>query len=594
MARIPKSSLVVPGLLLMAMTACDPAPGVFGPDEDPDPDPDPLQDALDALDAIDADLADSLLALPRVEDGIDEDETDAIVALVAAVEAVDATDDRAVALLRSLGPAGFEDDVILTDIECSLDAGVDIVEVAASLDDPDLLLEITARGDIGPDVAVVVNIDHGEGSLFTTQLALWVDGGDLQVWIYEWTGPTIDADWDSSPGPQGLEMTVDGATAELSLPLDVLLDDDVPDELRVQAMLYDLATEDYDYAPFVPLLRTPVHGPVMDLLELALIGDVTADPELAVVTAIAEAPIRRAVEDDLVDTVWADAADMVAAGLELGLSELGLWEKLFWAYRGTENVLYSPIALALLPWPMDAEGYEFNVMSADVMAWYGELAVQEGLVGSSAAVTAAAVDAWLWDNLQYRTGYDAMSYFCDEGFLDPEICNAWEAELAAGEDYLGEVMGEPIYYYDASSPSYQMEMFGERGTFYGDCGTHTTLATTMLKALGIAPASGQYYGAATELTHNFPLYFDPGLDGWSTAQLPCSYTYADTETFYYTFLPPRQLLDFVSFEQASDMQLAGGAMAPDHLTFGDLCDELTAGVPADEMVDALFERWWEI
>lgn len=54
------------------------------------------------------------------------------------------------------------------------------------------------------------------------------------------------------------------------------------------------------------------------------------------------------------------------------------------------------------------------------------------------------------------------------------------------------------------------------------------------------------------------------------------------------------MLDFVSYEFPSDLEYAGGAIHPDHLTFGDLCDELTEGVPAGGMVDALFDRWWTL
>ena len=95
---------------------------------------------------------------------------------------------------------------------------------------------------LGPAGAVGLNLDHGEGSLYTTQIVAWNDGGTL-AWTYEWLGPEILGDWSSSTGPGSAELVIDGATAELTIPLDDVLADGVPDELRIQFLLYDLVAD---------------------------------------------------------------------------------------------------------------------------------------------------------------------------------------------------------------------------------------------------------------------------------------------------------------------------------------------------------------
>lgn len=195
MVRSSSARWITAVLVLLSVSGCD--EGVVDPGGAPDEELDPLQDALDELAQLDGGLLDSLLDLPRIEDGIDEAEAEAIVALVAAIEAVAATDERAVGLLRSAGPAGHGDAVWATDPECSVDPSADAVETAASLDGNDLTVHVTTRGDLGADVAMVVNLDHGEGSLYTTQVAAWLDGDDLVVWTYEWVGPLVDSSWNS-------------------------------------------------------------------------------------------------------------------------------------------------------------------------------------------------------------------------------------------------------------------------------------------------------------------------------------------------------------------------------------------------------------
>jgi hypothetical protein len=576
--------------------------------DDP-PAPDHLELLFDRVEDLDPQLADSVRALPDVADGVDDDELAALGELVEVLEAVAEEDERFLPLLRSAWAVGFggEEDApavdgdagdwtgrpTVTDGEADIPAGIDLQWAGATVAGDELFWIVSTLGPMSDTALVVLNLDLGDGSLHTRQIACYLFDGEPGCVAYDWLGPPLDADWAEATPPAWVDLVVEGDTAELVLPLDgVLGGADTPAHLRIQPMIYDYETLEYDYGPYLSLRHEAIHGPVLELWQLARDADPTVAPGLAVATALAEAPLRQLVEPGLRDTVRADGTAMFHEGVALGVDQQSPWQQLFWAWRGLEIVEFGAIPLSKLHRPLDSEGYEFDILTAQGMTWWADLAADEGLVRSSVEQTVADVDDWVWSNLQYRTGYDAMSYFCEDGFLDPETCAAWEQELANGEDYLGQVMDEDLYYYDAMSPSYQRGLWEERGTFYGDCGTHTTITITILKSLGIVTASGQYYSDYDELTHNFPVYFDPEVELWTAYQLPCWPQHADIDAKFFFLLPPRDFLDFISTEYASDVQCTGGWQSYDTMTFGELCEVLSTGLTTGEMVELLYERWW--
>lgn len=601
MRRILWTTMAV---VLALGAACDDA--LDGDDTAP---ADGLQSLLDRVADVDQQLAESVQTLPGVADGVDDDELLALKELVEVLEAVAAEDERVVPLLCSAWSGGFGEEVeapavdgdagdwagkpLVNDPVADIPAGIDLQQAGAFVAGEDLYWTASSLGTMSATAMVILDIDLGEGSLYTRQVGCFLYGGEPECVAYKWLGPPQDADWAEVAPPSWVDLVIEGDTAELVLPLDGVLGGvEPPDHLRIQPLLYDYETGDYDYGPYLSLRREMIHGPVLELWQLALDEDPTVAPGLAAATALAEAPLRLAVEPGLLDTVRADGAAMFREGLALGVDQRDLWEQLFWAWRGLEIVEYGALPLSKLHRPLDSEGYTYDILTVELMAWWADLAAEQGLVRSSLEQTVATVEDWVWDNLQYRTSADGMAYFCEEGLLDPETCAAWEEELANGEDYLGQVMDEDIYYYEAMSPSFQKGLWEERGTFYGDCGTQTTITITILKSLGIVTASGQYYSDFDELIHNFPLYYDPEVGLWMAYQLPCGAQYADIDAKFLYLLPPRDFIDFISTEYSSDMQCNGGWESYRTMTFGELCDVLSSGLTPEEMADLLFERWW--
>ncbi len=571
--------------------------------------PDPYEQALARVEAADPQLALDLAALPRLTDGVDDEELAALGDLAAAVEAVAEEDARAIALLRSLPVGGFVDASQAPAVDGLDDdwgdaprvskaagrvqASVDMLEVAGLAAGDQLHLMIRVDGELTEDVAVGFYLDHGQGTLGKAEVLLLNQGEQLLSYAYEWRGPAISDGYQWTGSLSWAELATDGSVAELAVPLDEIAPDGGDGQLRIQAITYDVESGAYDLAPWLSLRQQVTHGPIEELLELALAADVLADPALAVASALAEAPLRLVVRSDILDQVRADGAAWFQWGLSLErIAEQSVWEKAAWSWRGLESVLYGALPLYSLPEPLDAEGYAFDVLTVELAQWYLQLAQDLGLLGDEdLGDTVAAVEDWMDEVQNYRTYTEAMEAFCAKGWLDEALCEQWRQEVEAGSDYWGEVMGQTVYYYD-NSPLVQQEMYQAYGELYGDCGSHTTVVSTVLKGLGVPVAAGQYVAFSGWVIHNFPIYLDSEAGLWRSYQLPCWASYADDEAAFYQFLAPRQPEDFLSVEFSSVSDYGGGSLHYYPTTFGELCDRLGKGIPADELEELHFERWW--
>ena len=570
---------------------------------------DPLQAALLRVASVDPRLAEDLAALPRIEDGVDDDELAAIEALATVVESAAQEDPRAVALLRSLPAAGFvqaseapatdgvDDDWAdaprVRKATGQVDPNVDILEVAAQVAGDQLHVMVMVDGELNDDIAVGFYLDHGEGTLGVEEILLWNNNGTTQTYAYRWEGPLITDGWVSAATPSWSELATSGSVAELALPLDELAPDGGDGHLRIQAIAYDVVSGAYALAPNLSLRTAPTPGPVQELLELALVADVLADPALAVASAIAEAPLRLVVQHELLPQLRADGIAWFAYGLTLErIGGLGIWHKAAWSWRGQETTLYGVLPLYALPWRLDAEGYAHNVLTVEQLEWWVALAEDEGLLGDDdLGATVAAVEDWMDEVQDYRTYTEAMEAFCAKDWLEDENCEDWRKEVEAGDDYLGTVMGQPIYYYE-SSPTVQQAMWLERGALYGDCGSHTAVVAAILQGIGVPVAPGQYIADDGWVIHNFPIYLDAEAGLWRSYQLPCWNQYADDGAGFYQYIAPRHMEDQLSVEFSSAGDYGAGAIRYHHTTFGQLCDRLSAGVEVQEMEGMLFERWW--
>ena len=296
----------------------------------------------------------------------------------------------------------------------------------------------------------------------------------------------------------------------LALPLDELAPDRGDGHLRIQAIAFDVDSGAYDMAPNLSLRTAPTPGPVQELLELALVADVLADPALAVASAIAEAPLRLVVQPELLTQIRADGVAWFEYGLTLErIGGLGIWHKAAWSWRGQETTLYGVLPLYALPWRLDAEGYAHNVLTVEQLEWWVALAEDEGLLGDDdLGTTVAAVEDWMDEVQDYRAYTEAMEAFCAKDSLEDESCEDWRKEVEAGDDYLGTVMGQPIYYYE-SSPTVQQAMWLGRGALYCDCDSHTAVVAAILQGIGVPVAPGQYIADDGWVIHNFPIYLEP-------------------------------------------------------------------------------------
>ncbi len=579
---------------LCLLTACPPTNGLDSAEQIPD---DPYERALWRVAQVDEQLAEDLGALARLTDGVGDDELTALEAVATAVEVLGMEDPRAIALLRSLPAQGFEgeqyDRPTVTKPEGQVADNVDIHTVAGWLTDGTLHLELEVYGELSEDVALGFYLDHGPGTLGIDEILLWRQGTALGTYAYQWRGPLISDGWQSTTAPADTELTLDGSVAALAVPLGELAPDLGDGQLRVQAIAYDVSAGVYDLAPYLSLRREPTHGPIEELLELAMLAEVTADPALAVASALVEAPVRLVIAEDLLPQAREDAVAWYEHGLTLDrLAGTSIWHKAAWSWRGLETSMYGALPLYALPWRLDAEGYAHDFLTIDELLWWTALAESEGLLGSDdLGTTVAAVEDWMDDKQDYRTYTEAMEAFCAKGWLDAELCEDWRKEVEAGEDDLGEVMGQPISYYE-SSPIVQRQMWEERGRFYGDCGSHTAVVSTILQGQGVPMANGQYVSDEGWVIHNFPIYLDAGAGLWRAYQLPCWEQYADDGAGFYQYVTPRQMEDYLSAEFSSVPDYGGGSIHYGHTTFGALCDRLTAGIPDAELEQGLFERWW--
>ncbi len=590
--------------LALLLAGCPAAPLDTGSMPD-----DPVEHALWRVGQVDAQLGGDLGALSRLADGVDDAELAALEDLATVIETADDEDPRAVALLRSLPATGFvgadqaptvdgagEDFAAAPRVgkpEGRVDGSVDILEVSGLVSDGTLYLRIEVSGELSEDVALGFFLDHGPGTLGVDEILLWRQGATLSTYAYRWEGPLIADGWQTVSPPSGAELAMVGSVAELALPLAELAPDLGDGVLRVQAIAYDVVAGAYGLAPNLALRSEPTHGPIEELLELAMVADVLADPALAVGSALAEAPVRLVVDPQLLNTARADGADWYAYGISLeALEDLDIWHKAAWSWRGLETTMYGTLPLYALPWQLDAEGYAHDFLTAEQLEWWVALADGEGLLASDdLGTTVATVEDWMDVAQDYRTYTEAMEAFCAKGWLDEELCEDWRKEVEAGEDYLGEVMGQPYYYYE-STPAVQQRMWEERGALYGDCGSHTAVVATILLGLGIPVAPGQYVADEGWVIHNFPIYLDAEAGLWRSHQLPCWAQYADDGAAFYQYVAPRHMEDMLSVEFDSANGYGAGSIRYHHTTFGELCDRLNAGVSVEEMEGMLFERWW--
>jgi hypothetical protein len=559
---------------------------------------------------VDTQLRDDLRRLLGEAPNLSDAELDALADVATVVETVADEDPRAVALLRSLqetccwpaedAPAtdGVDDDdwataPWVTKPTGRVAANVDITHVAAMVAGWDLHVKFTVDGELDDDVALGFYMDHGPGTMGNYQLLMWRQGGVLQAYAYYWQGPVIGENWQQVSSPDWFELAVEGSVAELAMPIDEVAPTYGDGLMRLQAVAYDVSTGAYDIAPFLSLRVIHTHGPIQELYELAQVADVLADPSLAVASALAEAPLRLVVDQGLQAQVQADGAAWFEYGLGLQrLADTNVWHKAAWSWRGLETTMYGALPLYALPERLGAEAYAHDVLTVEQLEWWVALAESEGLLASDdLTTTVAAVEDWMDDKQDYRTYTEAMEAFCAKGWLEAELCEAWRKEVAEGEDYLGELMGQPIYYYE-SSPRIQQQMWEERGAFYGDCGSHTAVVSTILQGIGVPMAPGQYFADDGWVIHNFPIYLDAEAALWRAYQLPCWAQYADDGAGFYQYIAPRHMEDTLSVEFSSAVDYGAGSIHYHHTTFGELCDRLTAGVDDDEMQAMLFERWW--
>ncbi len=595
-------------VFLPVLSGCPASEGddTAAPQEIPD---DPYEYALWRVEQVDSQLAADLAALSRLTDGVADEELAAVEAVAGVIEEVALEDARAVALLRSLQAGGFVeagqapavdglddewgDAPTVSKTTGRVDADVDILQVSGLVAGDQLHLLIRVDGELSDDVALGLYLDHGEGTLGIDELLVYRGYGSTSVYAYRREGPAIDAGWELSTAPSWGELAMEGSVAELALPLDEIAPERGDGLLRIQGIAYNVESGAYDLAPYLSLREEITAGPVEELLELALVADVGADPSLAVASALAEAPLRLLVEPALLDRVRQDGADWYAWGLELdALEGLSVWDKAAWSWRGLESVLYGALPLYALPWALDAEGYAFDVLTVELAQWWLALAETEGLLeDAELGATVAALEDWMDETQQYRTYTEAMEAFCAKGWLDETLCDDWRSEVEAGDHLWGVVMEQTVYYYD-NSPLVQQGMWQSFGELYGDCGSHTTVVSVMLKGLGVPVAPGQYLADSGWVIHNFPIYLDAEAGLWRSYQLPCWETYADDGAGFYQFVPPRHIEDLVSVEFSSAADYGGGLLAYHHTTFGELCDRLTQGIPVDEFEAMQFERWW--
>jgi hypothetical protein len=579
-----------------------------------------LMAALDGLSACYPDLGRALAALPEVADGaLTEAELEAGLVIADFFRCPGDPDrDRAAALLvpaqadgllvlpagRTITVDGADDDwagigVSVEDEtgESGLLPAIDLTAARLATDGQTIFGLYAYAGPVSlTETSAFVDLEISGGPAIDVFLGVWLDGGagGGMAYTYEDYDAPTEVSW-----IDGARSASSGDTVEFAVPLAGLVGEPRGDQIVVTAMTWGLVSNAMDTALPVHGVLAPVDRALPLLFHLAVDTDVSGAPWRAVIAAIANAPwavhgddeVRAALRGDLRDMVLF-AADVSALRATLGwggLDELEPWDllPLFWRGGGTPH--WGTLALTSATRPISLTSYRFNALQVSTLTELRDLAMTEGLAGATPSETAALVDAWIWTQLRYRTAQEAMEEMCQMDSLDDETCEAWRAEIAAGDDIVGQVDGEDIYYWNAPSLPLQLELRRSTGYFVGDCGTHTTITCAILKSLGIPDTSVQYewFGSAAEApTHNFPIYLDQDRR-FRAAQRLSDYgswfdSFRDLRPNTYVYLPPGDPLTYLDSWYTHD-SFRATYIRPLDVSYGELDELLTGGISSDEV-----------
>jgi len=569
-------------------------------------------------------LAEDLLLVEDVADGLDDDEAAAVATITQMLLALDDEDWEIVApLLAAWRPPCRNLDIELDGDLSDWPQDVWLDPVAQpSAESPGNLGKFNAIGtamdghalwfafdlslNYNPgDVYLVVEMDTGAGPLRDYGFSVRLDGDKHTVSLWH-----VDLDNNShyhNPGP--IQAAVAGDVLEVMVPMGVFVYAERSVFRFTPYIHSSQATDETTWARPIHIPVEPTAGALGELFHLVrAVPAAATSPSTTLAVALQERYWTFNRGEVSVETIRADGAAFLdyALGLPAWLEEQGLpdhfgplplREKLHWAWRAGVSMSWSsfPIQPMFYRPPMTDELYHYWVMTVEDLEWYRNLVVGSGLLDTVADAQELGneLDSLAWDLLFYVTRPENVEMLCGIGFWGPDICDNFEEDWYADGTDLDEIAGTEVKIWTAGSATLEREVFEEKGHFLGDCGNQTQVMRAMLRAMGLAGASGSYGAPAGAQgpVHAFPFFYDPVDEVWDVPQDPSYFGDWNQSPAYAHFtLPPRYPYAYATWSYVDPGVMGGNTyILTDVETYAGVADLHIDGLERDLVRDLMFE-----
>ncbi|MBM4049329.1 MAG: hypothetical protein FJ279_29895, partial [Planctomycetes bacterium] len=283
---------------------------------------------------------------------------------------------------------------------------------------------------------------------------------------------------------------------------------------------YDGAPADYYARPYAETL-----------LALAADIDLKPDDSLALAVAIEDAFFRFLVADDVKPHLRAETAATLRQALELDawqrslgmtetLASLPFEAKLAWAWRGACSPTTRFFSMHSTG-QRQKDQYDWFATKPETLERMRQLAIRENLAAPTVEKTARNVERFVQSKTKYRQELETMRKRVEEGSMKEALYLQAKEEADKGLDFFCMFRDKKVFCRYIESANKHLELFEQRGNFYGSCGQETIICTAFLRSVGIAPFRfyrdlSRQTGATTD--HAWPGYYDPAAQKWRSLQ----------------------------------------------------------------------------
>jgi hypothetical protein len=133
--------------------------------------------------------------------------------------------------------------------------------------------------------------------------------------------------------------------------------------------------------------------------------------------------------------------------------------------------------------------------------------------------TARKIEKWIQSKLKYRQELEVMKKRVADGTLKEGTYLEAKEEAEKGQDFFCMFGDKKVYCRYLFSANKHLELYQQRGHFYGACGEETTVCNAFLRSVGIAPFRFyRNYSREEGVDHAWPGYYDPVEQKWRSLQ----------------------------------------------------------------------------